>query len=133
MIPNQRHLFDLPDDVSYLNVAYTAPLLHAAAKAGRDAIQAKQNPWTISSKDFFQSVETVRGLFARIIGCDPDCVAIIPAVSYGIALAAKNLPVEKGQSIIVLQDQFPSNVYSWHKLAGREKCRRENSAATGGQ
>jgi selenocysteine lyase/cysteine desulfurase len=117
MIPNQRHLFDLPDDVSYLNVAYTAPLLHAAAKAGRDAIQAKQNPWTISSKDFFQSVETVRGLFARITGCDKDCVAIIPAVSYGIALAAKNLPVEKGQSIIVLQDQFPSNVYSWHKLA----------------
>jgi len=115
-------LFDLPDDVSYLNVAYTAPLLRAAAKAGINAIQDKQNPWTISSSDFFQSVETLRGLFARIVGCSPDCVAIIPAVSYGIALAAKNLPVEKGQSIIVLQDQFPSNVYSWHKLAGQKNA-----------
>jgi selenocysteine lyase/cysteine desulfurase len=122
MIPNQRHLFDLPDDVSYLNVAYTAPLLHAAANAGRDAIQAKQNPWTISSNDFFQSVETVRDLFARMTGCNADSVAIIPAVSYGIALAAKNLPVEKGQSIVVLQDQFPSNVYSWHKLAGQKNA-----------
>ncbi len=37
MIPNQRHLFDLPDDVAYLNVAYTAPLLRAAADAGRVA------------------------------------------------------------------------------------------------
>jgi len=122
MIPNQRHLFDLPDDVAYLNIAYTAPLLHAAANAGRDAIQAKQNPWTISSTDFFSSVETVRDLFAGIVGCNSDCVAIIPAVSYGIALAAKNLPVEKGQSIVVLHDQFPSNVYSWRSLASQKNA-----------
>jgi selenocysteine lyase/cysteine desulfurase len=122
MIPNQRHLFDLPDDVAYLNVAYTAPLLHAAANAGRDAIQAKQNPWTVTSNDFFSSVETVRNLFAGIVGCDSDCVAIIPAVSYGIALAAKNIPIEEGQSIVVLQDQFPSNVYSWRSLATRKNA-----------
>jgi selenocysteine lyase/cysteine desulfurase len=122
MIPNQRHLFDLPDDVAYLNIAYTAPLLHAAAKAGRDAIQAKQNPWTISSNDFFSSVATVRDLFARIVGGHPDCVAVIPAVSYGIALAAKNLPLEDRQSIIVLQDQFPSNIYSWRSLASQKNA-----------
>ena len=122
MIPNQRHLFDLPDDVAYLNVAYTAPLLHAAANAGRDAIQAKQNPWTISSNDFFNSVETVRELFAEIVGCSPDCVAITPAVSYGIALAAKNLPIEDGQSIVVLDDQFPSNIYSWRSLASQKNA-----------
>ena len=122
MIPNQRHLFDLPDDVAYLNNAYTAPLLHAAAKAGRDAIQAKQNPWTISSNDFFSSVETARSLFSGIVGCDAGCVAIIPAVSYGIALAAKNLPLEEGQSIVVLQDQFPSNVYSWRSLASQKNA-----------
>jgi selenocysteine lyase/cysteine desulfurase len=117
MISNQRHLFDLPDDVTYLNVAYTAPLLRAAANAGRDAIRAKENPWTITSKDFFDSVETVRDLFAGVVGGSAECVAIIPAVSYGIALAAKNLPVKEGQSIVVLDDQFPSNVYSWRSLA----------------
>jgi len=111
MIPNQRHLFDLPDDIAYLNIAYTAPLLRTAANAGRDAIRTKENPWTIASNDFFSSVETVRDLFAGIVGCNSDCVAIIPAVSYGIALAAKNLPLEEGQSIVVLHDQFPSNVY----------------------
>ena len=122
MIPNQRHLFDLPDDVAYLNIAYTAPLLHAAANAGRDAIQAKQNPWTISSNDFFSSVETVRDLFAGIIAGDSDCVAITPAVSYGIALAAKNLPLEEGQSVVVLHDQFPSNIYSWRNLASQKNA-----------
>ena len=122
MIPNQRHLFDLPDDVTYLNIAYTAPLLKAAAQAGKDAIQAKQNPWTIASNDFFSSVETVRNLFSKIIGCSSKCVAIIPAVSYGIALAANNLQVKRGQSIVVLQDQFPSNIYSWRKTAYRKNA-----------
>lgn len=122
MIPSQRHLFDLPDDVSYLNVAYTAPLLRAAAEAGLEAIRTKKHPWTISPDDFFRSVETVRDLFARLVGCDPDCIAIVPAVSYGIALAAKNLPIEEGQSIVVLQDQFPSNVYSWRNLAKQKNA-----------
>jgi selenocysteine lyase/cysteine desulfurase len=122
MIPNQRHLFDLPDDVAYLNVAYTAPLLRAAADAGRVAIRAKENPWTVTSNDFFRSVETVRDLFAAIVGCYSDCVAIIPAVSYGIALAAKNISVEEGQSIVVLHDQFPSNVYSWRSLASQKNA-----------
>ena len=122
MIPNQRHLFDLPDDVAYLNVAYTAPLLHTAAGAGRDAIRAKQNPWTINTAHFFNSVETVRKLFSGIVGCEPGCVAVIPAVSYGIALAAKNLPIQKNQAIVVLQDQFPSNIYSWQLLAAEKQA-----------
>lgn len=117
MISNQRHLFDIPEDVAYLNCAYTAPLLRAATQAGQKAIKAKENPWNITSKNFFSGIETVRGLFARLVGCESSCVAIVPAVSYGIALAAVNLPIEENQTIVVLQDQFPSNIYSWRRLA----------------
>ena len=119
MLPNQRHLFDLPDDVAYLNVAFTAPLLRAAAEAGQNAIDNKKNPWRITPNDFFTTVENVRGLFARIVDAENDHIAVIPSVSYGIALAARNLPVAKNQVIVILQDQFPSNVYSWRKLASQ--------------
>jgi len=44
-------------------------------------------------------------------------VAIVPAASYGIATAARNLPVRKGQSILMLAEQFPSNYYPWERLA----------------
>jgi selenocysteine lyase/cysteine desulfurase len=122
MIPDQRHLFDLPEDHAYLNCAYTAPLLKTAAKAGIAAVEAKRTPWSIKSDDFFSSVENLRRLFARLIGCSPDDVAIVPAASYGIALAAKNIPVAENQSIVVLQDQFPSNVYSWMNLAAAKNA-----------
>jgi len=117
MIPCQRDLFDLPENVAYLNCAYTSPLLKTAQEAGRTAIQAKANPWTIKSDDFFSYAETARDLFARLVGCKSDDVALIPAVSYGIALAARNVPLAAGQSIVLLQDQFPSNVYSWMAVA----------------
>jgi len=119
MIPDQRHLFDLPESIAYLNCAYTAPLLRSAARAGEEAIEAKKQPWSIKPEHFFSSVENLRGLFGRLVGCEPGHVAIIPAASYGVALAARNLPVRAGQSILVLQDQFPSNVYSWKRLASQ--------------
>ena len=121
MISCQRHLFNIPDDVVYLNCAYTSPLLRAAELVGQNAIKAKRIPWTITSEDFFKNIEIVRELFARLISCKSDDVAIIPAVSYGVALAAKNLPIKQGQAIVVLDEQFPSNVYTWRRLAGQKK------------
>ena len=67
MIPCQRDMFDIPENIAYLNCAYTSPLLKAAQQAGRAAVQAKANPWTIKSDDFFSSAETARGLFARLL------------------------------------------------------------------
>lgn len=120
MIPCQRHLFAFPDDVAYFNCAYTAPLMRTAAAAGQRAIEDKNTPWCIASGDFFETGEENRTLFSQLVDGTPDQVAIIPAVSYGITLAAKNIPIEPGQSILVLQDQFPSNVYPWHRLAAEK-------------
>jgi selenocysteine lyase/cysteine desulfurase len=122
MIPCQRDKFDLPENITYLNCAYTSPLLKAAREAGRAALQAKANPWTITSGHYFSSAETARELFARLVECKSDDVALVPAVSYGIALAARNLPVERGQAIVILQDQFPSNVYAWMRLASEKNA-----------
>ncbi|EAU65575.1 aminotransferase, class V superfamily [Stigmatella aurantiaca DW4/3-1] len=43
----------------------------------------------------------------------------MPSVSYGMAVAAANVPVREGQRLLVLAEEFPSNVYPWRELAGR--------------
>lgn len=120
MIPSQRHLFDLPDDVAYLNCAYMAPLMHAVIEAGREGVGRKARPWKISPRDFFEDSERARARFAQIIGASAADVALVPAVSYGVAVAARNVHVEKGQRILVLADQFPSHVYAWRELARQQ-------------
>ena len=119
MLSCQRDRFDLDPDVTYLNCAYMGPLSRAVVEAGRAGLERKARPWTIGPDDFFDQVEEARGLFATLVGADSDGVALLPAVSYGIAVAANNLPVPPGGRIVVLGEEFPSNVYAWIDLAER--------------
>lgn len=117
MIPCQRSHFDIPSDVAYLNCAYMSPLMNSVVRAGEEAVRGKSQPWGTTSEDFFTQSEQARALFGELIGTSADGVAIVPSASYGIATAAKNLPFESGQEILVLAEQFPSNIYSWQRLA----------------
>lgn len=119
MIPCQRHLFDIPDDIAYLNVAYLSPLMHSVREAGERGVARKAAPWNMHLNDFYDEVEQARAAFARLIGARADDVAIVAAASYGLQTAAINLPVEQGRRILILADQFPSNVYVWRELARR--------------
>ncbi|MEJ7584390.1 MAG: aminotransferase class V-fold PLP-dependent enzyme [Acidimicrobiales bacterium] len=116
---SQRHLFDIPDDVAYLNTAYQGPLPRASVMQGQEALARKGTPWLITPEDFFAPVEEYRQLVARLLGADVDGVAVTPSISYGLAVAAANLPFAAGQQIVVLAGEFPSNVYGWRALAER--------------
>ncbi len=117
LIPCQRHLFDIPEDITYLNCAYMSPLMKHVAEAGNAANQAKVHPWTVGPEDFFTKSESTRALAGRIIDASVENMALVPAVSYALATAALNLPLERGQNIIALEDQFPSNIYIWKERA----------------
>lgn len=120
VLPAQRSLFDLPDGVTYLNCANMSPQLRGVTDAGVEAVRRKREPWRRDAADWFSGAEELRSAAARLMGADPDGVALIPAVSYGVAIAATNVPVAQGQNIVVLDEQFPSNVYAWRERAARE-------------
>lgn len=110
-------MFEIPDGISYLNCAYMSPQLRAAREIGERAVSRKSRPWEITPSDFFEEAEEARSLFARLVGGDPGGVALVPSVSYGVAIAAANVAVTREQKIVILEDQFPSNVYAWRELA----------------
>jgi selenocysteine lyase/cysteine desulfurase len=120
---DQRELFEIPEEVAYLNCAYMSPQLRSARVVGERAVARKSRPWEITSSDFFEDAEKSRALFARLVGGEPDGVALVPSVSYGIGVAAANVPVRESERILILEDQFPSNVYPWRELAKRTGAR----------
>jgi len=117
MIPSQRQLFGVPEGVCYLNCAFTSPLPQPVLEAGRQAMEATRAPWSMTPDLFFSGLEAAREAFAAVLGADADGVAVVPAVSYAMALAARNLPLAADRHVLVLDEQFPSNVYSWLKMA----------------
>ena len=125
-LPSQRHLFDIPDAVAYLNCAYMSPLPRRVTEAGQRAVARKAHPWDIASADFFSEVEEARRLFATLLGggAGPDDIAIVPAASYGMAVACANVPLSRGQSVLLLDEEFPSVILPW-----RERAREAGATA----
>lgn len=108
--------FSLPPDHHYLNCAYMSPLSRRVQRAGEAGILRAAVPADIRSEDFFSGCDRVRELFARLINApDPWRIAIIPSVSYGLSAVARNTPVERGQNIVTVHHQFPSNVHVWRR------------------
>lgn len=118
MLTSKRSQFSIPPQVTYLNCAYMSPLMKDVEKAGMRALRRKRNPIDIAPIDFFNESEVLREEYARLINTsEPQRLAIIPSVSYGMANVAKNLNLKKDQHIIVTDEQFPSNYYSWKSVA----------------
>jgi selenocysteine lyase/cysteine desulfurase len=121
--PAIADLFEIPKGITYLNCANMAPQLRSVTAAGLEAVRRKAAPWKLSAADWFTGAEELRMLASQVMGAQANDVALVPAVSYGIAVAAKNIRVERGQSILILEDEFPSNVYTWREVAKRRDAR----------
>lgn len=116
----QNDLFEIPDGVTFLNCSSLSPQLRSVTAAGMESVKSKVSPWLIKPSDWFSGPEHLRGLAARVMGSDAEGIALVPSASYGIAIAAANVKVERGQSIVLLSEQYPSNVYAWQKLAQQQ-------------
>jgi selenocysteine lyase/cysteine desulfurase len=118
-LPPQAHLFSLPEGLTYLNSAFMGPLPTASVEAGIAALRRRANPHTMSARDFFEPAERVRRLFAQLVHADPERVAFVSSASAGLAVAARNLRPSANENVVLLGDQFPSNVYPWRGWQSR--------------
>ncbi|MBW1298517.1 hypothetical protein [Aquimarina litoralis] len=56
---NQQHLFDLSEEIIYLNGAYMSPQLKSVTEIGISAVQRKAQPYQILPEDFFSLREVL--------------------------------------------------------------------------
>lgn len=116
---SQRHLFDIPDDIAYFNCAYYSPQLNEARNKLIEGVTAKSHPWERTPPDFFSDAEKLRKIAADLFGGDSGGFAIVPAASYGLSTAARAVEHQlgKGDTILILEEGFPSNVLPWKRVA----------------
>jgi len=113
---DQGNRFEIDPTITYLNCASMSPMLKSVREASLAAIDLRANPWRMTQNDWFADSEILRNDVATVFNTTSDNVAFCPAVSYGMALAAKNMNFKAGKSIVILDKQFPSNVYTWEHL-----------------
>jgi selenocysteine lyase/cysteine desulfurase len=117
-----RGLFNLPESVCYLNSAFISPQLKQLTECGRQSMLLKEQPWSMQASDFFSESDTLRAIVGRLFEVSAENIAMIPAVSYGVETAVKNLPLKAGQSVLMPAGEFPSNVYPWMEVCKEQKA-----------
>ena len=117
---SEKELFLMEEGITYLNCANMSPMLKSVREAGLQALDTRAAPWKLSSQDWFTNAEILRELAAKIFQTSNDNIALIPSASYGLAVAAKNIKLNAGKEIIILDQQFPSNYYVWQNLANEQ-------------
>lgn len=118
----QGDLFQLPEGEVYLNNAYMAPLLKSVEAAGKATMERQRLP-QFGADDFFGPNKDLRSKFAALINApNAERVAVIPSASYGLSTAAANLHPRSDQHILLVDAQFPSNVYPWKRVTDATGC-----------
>lgn len=119
LLRTQRHLFDVPKEIAYFNCAYNSPQLNEARAKLHIGVDSKSHPWERTAKDFFDDAEKIRKLSSSIFQGDSDGFAVIPAASYGLSTAARAIEphLQRGDKILVISEEFPSNVLPWRRTA----------------
>ena len=117
MLPSQRHLFEIPRDVAYLNNGSYTPLPRSVRAAGEAGVAAKSTPWLMDPDAIAAQVQAVREAAGRFVGAAADDIAIVHSAAYGIATAAANLPIGPGARILLIAGEFPSQSLEWARQA----------------
>ena len=100
-----------------------SPMLKKVEKAGISGLKTKRAPHKLTPTDFFSGVSNLKKQFASLINLkDYERVALAPSVSYGMANVTNNIKLESSGNVVLLGDQFPSNVYPWMSLVKKHNA-----------
>jgi selenocysteine lyase/cysteine desulfurase len=104
---------------TYLNNASIGPLPERTRQA-LEAFNARRTaPHLLPDRELTAIQAEARAAVAALLGAGQDEIALVPSTSTGLNIAARALPLEPGETILVSDREFPANVYPW--LAQRDR------------
>jgi selenocysteine lyase/cysteine desulfurase len=107
----------LRGDAVFLNAASTGPLPQRAVDATSEWARLRATPHVLKDDANFGALARSRELIAAMVGAQPGEIALTTNTSYGINLAARALPLARGDVIVTPDGEFPANVYPWMAAA----------------
>jgi selenocysteine lyase/cysteine desulfurase len=104
---------------AYFDHAAMSPLPRPASDAIQswltEAVEIGNPVWP----EWVKKVEEMRAGAARLIGARPEEIALVNNTTHGISLVAEGIDWRRGDNVVTLADEFPSNVYPWLNLEVR--------------
>ena len=114
-----RDQFPVTQHVVYLNHAAVTPLCKPAADAMKRHTDDACQYGSLHYSSWLDAYAGLRSAAARLIGAQPDEIALVKNTSEGIATVALGLRWRPGDRVIAFREEFPANYYPWKRLEQR--------------
>jgi cysteine desulfurase/selenocysteine lyase len=111
--------FPWTSDTVYLNNASIGPLPERTRVALDRFNRGRAAPHLLPDRELFAMLADTRMKLARLVGASADEIALALNTGFGISTAARALPLEPGDVVLVSDKEFPANVYPWMRLGDR--------------
>jgi cysteine desulfurase/selenocysteine lyase len=120
-----RHLFPVTKNLVYLNHAAVGPLSVRAHEAMARHADDQRDFGALHWKAWYAEIDRVRESAARLIGAQPDEIAILKNTSEGLSFVGAGLRWEAGDNVVTTALEFPSNWTPWKRLESERgvECR----------
>jgi selenocysteine lyase/cysteine desulfurase len=129
-----RPLFPIAERFAFFNHAGVSPV-NTRAVAAMNAFNERtsQEPFGAFREDVEAQLRDLRQRFANLVNARSiDEIALIPNTATGINIAALSLPLRAGDNVLVLDGDYPANIYPWMNLARRGVLTKFIPAHNGG-
>lgn len=103
----------------YLNHASIGPLPERTRRVLDEFNRRRGMPYLLPDREMFGILIESRRLAATLIGARPDEIGLTVNTGFGLGLAARALPFQPGDVVLVSDREFPANVYPWMRLEDR--------------
>lgn len=124
--------FGSPGGHVWLNAAHQGALPLAAAEAAAEAIRWKLHPHHLTAERFHDVPEHLRAVLARLLDVPAEQVALANSASYGLHVIVHTFPWETGDEVLLVANDFPSDLLPWRLLRERGVSIRLLTPAHGG-
>lgn len=97
----------------WLNTAHQGPLPKVAIQAAQAALEQKARPHVLRDEDFFEVPRRLRSALGRLTGAAPEDIILGNSTTYGLDLLANAIQWQHGDEVLVIDGDFPANIFPW--------------------
>ena len=112
----RRTEFPWTTDTIYLNNASIGPLPERTRLVLEAFNRKRAAPFQLPDRDIVTMMAESRRLAAELLGVAPEEIALSINTGFGLSLAARALPLRRGDIVLTSDREFPANVYPWMML-----------------
>mgnify|MGYP001176963146 CR=1 FL=1 len=106
----------LENGMIYLNHAASGPWSRFVERGVQRHLQGRTYGEVDIFADTIRIIGEARSMSARMIGTDPSRIAFVLNTSEGLNVLASGLPWKSGDRVVLIDQEFPSNIYPFLNL-----------------